>query len=194
MPAGPGRDDDGALLFEAQRGERLGFGLRQRTLLDRLTLAVEAIKLGGDARRLHAVLLEQEPRAEIGTTDAAAGIDARPEQKAEVPRLRRPGEARGIHQRGEADAVAAAHGDQPLGDEGTVEALQGHHVGNGAQRDEIEQRHQVGLGAVAGPEAAGTQLAVHRHDREERQAHRGEMAEPGEIIEPVGIDHRDRRR
>ena len=33
------------------------------------------------------IVLEQQPHAEIGAADAAAGIDARPEHEAEMPRL-----------------------------------------------------------------------------------------------------------
>ena len=62
-----------------------------------------------------------------------------------MPGLRRPGEPRHIHQRGEAGIVAAAHRQQALGDEGAVEALERHHVGDGAERHDIEPAEQVGL-------------------------------------------------
>ena len=90
--------------------------------------------------------------------------------------------------------LAPAQRDQALGDEGAVEALERHHVGDGAERDEIEQRQQIGLGPRAGPEAARAQLAVDRDQREEHQPDGGEMAKPGEIVEPVRIDDGERRR
>ena len=83
---------------------------------------------------------------------------------------------------------------RPLRDEGAVEALERHHVRDRAERDEVEISEQIGLGPRVAPEAAGTQLAVHRHDGHEHQADGGEMAEAGEIVEPVGIDHRERGR
>ncbi len=154
MPARRRGDDDGALLLDAERGQRLGFGLGERRLLDHLALAVEPVELGRDARRLGRIVGEQQPHAEIGAADASAGIDARAEQEAEMPRLGRTRQPRRIHQRGEADVLAPAHRDQALGDEGAVEALERHDVGDGAERDQIEQAEQVGLGRAVAPEAA----------------------------------------
>ena len=138
--------------------------------------------------------VRQQPRAEIGAADAAAGIDARAEQEAEMPRLGRAGEPRDVHQRGQAGIVAPAQREQALGDEGAVEALQRHDVGDRAERDEIEPAEQVGLRPRPRPEAARAQHAVDRDHGEEHQADRGEMAEPGKIVEPVRIDDRTRVR
>ena len=77
---------------------RLGLGLRQRVLLDRLALAIEPIELGGDFGGFDRIVFEQKPHAQIGAADAAAGIDARPEQKTEMPGFRRPGKPRHVHQ------------------------------------------------------------------------------------------------
>ncbi len=65
-------------------------------------------------RALGRIVLHQQIDAERGAADAAAGIDARPEQEAEMPGLRRPAEPRHVHQRGQADIVAPAQRDQPL--------------------------------------------------------------------------------
>ena len=73
-----------------------------------------------------------------GAADATAGVDARPEQKAEVPRLRRTGKPRCIHQRSRADMVTPAQRDKTLGDEGAIEAGKRHDVGDGAERDEMQ--------------------------------------------------------
>ena len=62
-----------------------------------------------------------------------------------MPRLRRAAEPRHVHQRGEPDMLAPAHRDQALGDEGAVEPLERHHVGDGAERDQVEQVEQIGL-------------------------------------------------
>ena len=145
MPAFGGGDDHRALLLEAERRHRLGLGLRQRRHLDRLALAIEPVELGGEPRAFDRILLQQQIDAERGAADAAAGIDARPEQEAEMPGLRRAAQARDVHQRGQSDILAPAQRQQALGDEGAVETLERHHVGDGAERDQIEQAEQIGL-------------------------------------------------
>ena len=165
-----------------------------RLQLDRLALAVEPVEFGGDSRRLDRIVLEQKPHAEIGAADAAAGIDARTEQKAEMPRLGRTGEPRHIHQADMAGALAPAQRDQALGDESAVEPDQRHHVGDGAERHIVEERQQIGLGPLRGPKAARAQHPVDRHHGHEDEPDRGEMAEAGQIVAPVRIDDGDRRR
>ena len=105
-----------------------------------------------------------------------------------------PDKPRCVHQRGQPDLLAPAQRDQALGDEGAVEAFQRHHVGDGAERDQMQQRQQVGLAAQAGPEVAPAQFARQRHQRDEHQTDGGEMAETGEIVGAVRIDDRHRRR
>ena len=90
--------------------------------------------------------------------------------------------------------LAPPHRQQSLGDEGAVEPLERHHVGDGAERDQVEQIEQVRLRPRRAPEAAPAQFAVHRHHGHEHQPDRGEMAELGEIVEPVRIHHRERGR
>ena len=145
MPVRRRRHHHRALLLDAERGLRLGLGLRQHRDLHGAALAVEPVELGGDPPGLDRIVGAKQQRAEIGAADAAAGVDARPEQEAEMKRLRRAGQPRHVHQRGEADVVAAAHRQQSLGDEGAVEALQRHHVGDGAERDDVEPAEQVRL-------------------------------------------------
>ena len=111
----------------------------KRRLLDCAPLAVQAVELGGDARGFARVLLQQQPHAEIGAADAAAGIDARAEQESEVPGLGRTGQPRHIHQRGQAEMLAPPQRDQAFGDESAVEALERHHVGDRAERDQMQQ-------------------------------------------------------
>ena len=188
MPARRGRHHRGAAILEAERRHRLGLGLGDRRHLDRLPFAVEPVELGGHRRGFRGVLAQQQPGAEIGPPDPAAGIDARAEHEAEMPGLRRPGEARGVDQRGEPDPLAPPHRDQALGDEGAVEADERHHVGDGAERDEVDEVEQVGLRPRRIPEAAAAQLAVDRDDGQEHEADGGEMAERREIVVPVRID------
>ncbi len=98
MPAFGGGHDDGALFLKTQRRTGLGFGLRQSSLFDRLALLIEPIELAGDLGGFDRIVFEQKSYAEIGAADASAGIDPRPEQKTEMPRFRRPGKPRDVHQ------------------------------------------------------------------------------------------------
>ena len=191
MPIRRGRDDDRRVGSTVEHPQRLRLGLGDRGLLDLLALAVEPVELRRDAVRLHGVVAEQQARAERRVADAAAGVDARSDEEAEVPALGRLGEAGGIEERGEAEAPALAHDGEALAHEGAVEAMERHHVGDRRERDEIEAREQVGLGSP-GPEAAHPKLAVERHEREEDDAGGAQMPEPREVVLPVRVD--DRRR
>ena len=91
----------------------------------------------------------EQPRAEARVADASAGVDARAQHEAQVIGRRRHGEAGGVGQRLEADVAALAHDLQALGDEGAVEALEGHHVAHGCERDEVEEIEQVRRRALA---------------------------------------------
>ena len=133
------------LSSSAERSQRLGLGLRFRRLFDQAALAVEAVEFGGDPRRLGDIALQQQPHAEIGAADAAAGIDARAQHEAEMPGLRRAVEPRHVHQRGMPDMVAPAHRDQALCDEGAVEPGQRRDVGDRAERHVMQHAEQIRL-------------------------------------------------
>ena len=194
MPAVSGRHDHRALLLDAERRHRLGFRFGERLLLDHLAFAVEPVELGCDRAGLRRVVLQQQPHAEIGAPDAPAGIDARPEQEAEMPAFRRAGEARRIHQRGQADMLAPPHRDQALGHEGAVEPFQRHHVRDGAERHQIEQVEQIGLRPQHMPEAALAQFAIDRDHGHEHEAAGRQIVQAREVVEPVRIDQRIGRR
>ena len=98
VPAFRGSHDNGALLLDAECGTRLGFGLRQRRLFDSLPFLIEPIEFGRDFCSFDRIVFDQEPHAEIGAADAPAGIDARPEQKTEMPRFGRRRKPRHVHQ------------------------------------------------------------------------------------------------
>ena len=73
--------------------------------------------------------------------------------------------------------LTPAQRDQAFGDEGAIESLQRHDVGNGAERDQIEPRQQIGLRTLSGPVSTLTQFAIDRDDGDEDQPNRGEVAE-----------------
>jgi hypothetical protein len=108
MPALGGGDHHRSALLDAERGHRLSLCLRHGLEFDRLALAVEPIELRRDLRSLHGVILDEEPHAEICAADPSAGIDARAEEKAEMPSLERTGEPRHVHQAHVPGALAPA--------------------------------------------------------------------------------------
>ena len=173
MPAFGGGHDDGALFLKPERGARLGLGLRQRPLLDRLALLIEPVELAGNFSGFDRIVFEQKLDAEIGAADAPAGIDARPKQKTEMPGFRRPGKPRHVHQADMAHPLAPPQRDQALGDEGAIEPDQWHHVGDGAERNVVEKREQVRLATLHSPKAALAQHPINRNDRHESQADGG---------------------
>ncbi len=72
-----------------ERGSGLGLRLLHSRLLDHLALAVEPVELGGERARPPVIAGEQQLGAECRIADAAAGVDARTDEKAEVPAFRR---------------------------------------------------------------------------------------------------------
>ena len=94
-----------------------------------------------------------------------------------MPRLRRRAEARDIHQGGEAWALAPAERNEPFGNESTIEPLERHHVGDGAERNQVEEAQEVRLAPLQRPEAAPAQLAVERYQRHEDEADGGQVSQ-----------------
>ena len=138
MPTFRCSDDNGTFLFQSERCECLGFGLSKCRLLDLLAFTIEPVEFGGNACRFARIFLEKKAHAEIGSADAATGIDARAQQKSEMPRFRRAAEARHIHKRGCAQMLAAPECNEPLGDESAIETFERHHVGDGTERNEMQ--------------------------------------------------------
>ena len=111
-----------------------------------------------------------------------------------MPRFRRSADPRDVHQRGQPRTVAPAQRHQSLGHEGAVEAFERHHIGDGAERHQVEKAEEIRFRSLRGPEAARAQLAIDRDHGHEDEADGGEVAEVREIVETVGIDHGQRRR
>ncbi len=166
--------------------DRLDHGLA----LDLLAFLIQPVEFARDAARLDLVRRQQKAGAEAGIADAAAGIDARAEQEAEMPGLHRPVEPRDIHQRRQARPGATAQDGQALAHEGPVQPAQGHDVGDGGERDEVERCEQIGLAAAGRPDILAAQHGTGGDQRQEDDAGGAEMAEPREIVLPVRIDQR----
>ena len=90
--------------------------------------------------------------------------------------------------------LAPAHDLQALRDVGAVQARERHHVGNGRERDKVEQPHEVGLGRALGVVAAPAQLARHRDENEKRHARGAQVPEARHIVLAVRVDERGDRR
>src|SRR5437588_861431 len=80
------------------------------------------------------------------------------EHESQMPRLRRRTEARDIHQCGEAWALAPSQGNEPFGNESTIEPFEQHHIGDGAECNQVEEAQEVRLAPLQRPEAAPAQL------------------------------------
>ncbi len=91
-------------------------------------------------------------------------------------------------------ALAPAHDQQALGNEGAIQSDERHNVSDGAERDIVEQCQEIGLRTRSGPKAALTQQAVDCHHGHEHKPDGGEMTEAGKIVTPVWIDHSHGRR
>ena len=177
MPAFRCRNDHRALVFKSERGQRLGFRLRLRHLLDDAAFGVQPVEFSGDPGCFGDVAFQQQPDTEIGAADPAAGVDARPEHKAEVPGFRRAVQPRHVHQRGMTDMIAAPHRDQAFGNESPVESGQRRDIGDSAERHVVQHAQQIGLRHFAGPEFPISQFPVDRNQRHQHETDRGELAE-----------------
>ena len=87
----------------------------------------------------------QQPNAEVGLADAAAGIDARAKRETEVAAARRLHQPRRLRERVQPDILARRHDLEALGDERAVERLQPGDVGDRAKGDEVEQVDELRL-------------------------------------------------
>ena len=171
---------------------RLGLGLLADGHLDPAPLFVQAVELGRDLPRLLGVGRGQQPHAEVRFADPAAGVDPRPEREAEVAAGRRLHQPRRLGKCREPDILPRRHDPQALGHEGAVEALKPCDIGHGAERDQVEQVEDLGLGErLEG--TASAQFAEQRDAEQERHAHGGKMPVRGAVralVEAVGIDQR----
>src|SRR5262245_33019314 len=70
VPARCSSDNHRPFLLQAQRGERLSLRLRERRLLNLLTLAIETVEFAGKAGSFGRVFLQKKPHAKISPADA----------------------------------------------------------------------------------------------------------------------------
>ncbi len=162
QPPGHDADDPGVPALARHdyhaAGRRLRAGVILHALLDRLALFVQPVEFRRNHTGLIRVLRRQQADAEIGFADPPPRIDARAEREPQVAARRRTGQPRCLDQRVQADVAALGHDLQPLRDERAVQPAQLRHVGDRAERDQIEQLEQFRFGA-AREEIAPSQFA-----------------------------------
>ncbi len=146
--------------------------------LDVAAFAVPRVELGGHLARARRILLEQAADAEPDIVEPAGGVDARAHREAEIGTDRACGTAaRELQQRAHPGAPASgADALQPLAHEDAVVGIERDHVGHGAQRHQVEQLAEVGLGEPArGKPAVGAQPRAQRAHQVEDHADAGEV-------------------
>ena len=185
MPGFASHEEQRGLGRALDLSHRLGQHLR----LDLAAFGIQGVETFGKRARLDGIVAGKEPRAQIRCADAAAGIDARPQDEASVIGPKRLRHARHVGERRDAGIAALPHHLEALRDERAVQARERHHVAHGAERHEIEPRHEIGLGPALVP-ADAAQRAVDADGEQERHADGGERAMRARLVEPVGIDHR----
>ena len=97
-----------------------------------------------------------------------------------------------VGQRRDPRIVPAPHDLQPLGDQRPVDAGQRHHIADRPQGHEIQPGHQIRFGMTLAVPTGVPERAVDRDREQEGDADGGELAAVIDLVEPVGIDHRDR--
>jgi hypothetical protein len=110
----------------------LGKRLVEHGALDLAPLAVVAVELDGQLGGLAGLVAGQEACAQVRAADPPAGVDPGPEQEASVIGAGRLIEPRHVGEGRQAGVAPAGHDLEPLGDEGSVEPGQGHHVADRA--------------------------------------------------------------
>ena len=187
----PRRDnaDDALMPFGSihAKRERVGIGrsldrcqIGQRFVphrsLDFATLAVQRVELRGQRRGLVGRAREQAANAERHVGQPAGGIQTRSGDEAQIePRRARDIAPRHVEDRSQTGMRApAANARQPLRDQNAVHEIEPHDVGDGAERDEIEQCAEVRL-ARLDERTALTQTRPQRGQHEEHHADAGNV-------------------
>ena len=191
VPALAGDDDDaGALVVQSDLGERLGLGDLERSQLHRLALAVEPVERAtAICRRLVLVVEGEQAGAERGVADAAARVDARPDEIAEMVGRRRPVGGGDIEQRAQAwPAARARMTARPFFTKARLRPVSGATSATVASATRSSSRQQVGRALVTRRSLRARSDALQADEGHQHDAGGAELAEAGEVVEPVRID------
>ena len=174
---------------QRHRAIDLRLGVVAHAGLDGAPLAVDLVEQRRELERTRRVVGEQALDAERHVGEATRGVQPRADREAEVACARlfrvapRDGEQRrdaGLHATG-ADAL------EPLRDEAAVVAVEAHDVGDGAERDEVEQGIEPRLIRDA-EVAAVAQLGAQREQHVEDDADAGQRLARERAVRLVRID------
>ncbi len=172
---------------EHQSGRlRAGLDRRDRRLqrlgLDRAALAVVGVESRCQLRGFLRVVGGEQPGAEIGGADPAAGIDPGPEHEAEMVGVDRFGHAADRGQRAQPGIAALPRDPDALRDKRAVDPGQRDDVAHRAERDQIEPLQQVGFGPLGVP-AGLAQRPVDGDGQQEGDPDRGERSVRASLVE-----------
>ena len=188
MPALGRRDDDGALVFGAERGHGLGFRLRHRGDLDRLALSVETVELGGKARALGRILLQEQIDPECGPPMRPPALMRGPSRK---PRCQGSGgpPTRAMSINAVSPGLSRRRSaTSPLAKKARLRPLSGTMLATApsATRSRKPRRSGSGRSAVQNPRARSSRLTA---TTVMNTADGSEVAQLRQIVEAVGVDH-----
>lgn len=143
MPVFPRGDDNARTRAVTIFEQSLRFRFREHRRFHGLSLAIQLVQPLRDHLGLRGIIYRQQSAAERRIADAAAGIDARPDQETEMIGCDRSAEPGLLEQRSKTCIVHVARGNQPFDHIGAVEALQRHHITYGGKRNDIEKGQQI---------------------------------------------------
>ena len=161
--------------------------LVEDALVERLPLDVEPLELARQPIGLALIVGEQEPKAVARVADPAGGVEPRPQDEAHLPGPDLPAFESAHPDQGPQPGPAAARRHEPesVPDQDAVLADQRHHVGDGGERDQVEQM----VGKVGRKAERGHQ----RLHQLEGDAGAAELGEAGAVVRALRIDDRDGR-
>ena len=115
--------------------------------------------------------------AERHVLQASGGVQSRADGEAQVVGGGLAGGAPGHFEecRDSGARLARANARQALRDQDAVVGIELHHVGDGAQRHQVEELREVGLGAGRAERAAPAQFRAQLHHHVEDHAHAGQV-------------------
>ena len=193
VPPGRGDHEAAALLRRAQF--RCHFnGFARNSGLQLLPLGVGLVELVGQRAGLAQILREQQPDADRGVVEPPRRVDARAKPEPHVACADLTRQLSHRFQCQHAGPSAARQLAQAEVDQHTIRPGERHHVGDGAERDQIELLAQVRLRSRGTEPALLAQPLPQREQEVKRDADRRKLA-PGErAARLVRIQNRDRAR
>ena len=180
---------DGVVLGRIDFGQ-FGQCLVLHAVFDLPPFLVQPVELARQSQRLFFIVAEQAFDAEPHVVEPAGRVQPRPEHETKVEAgclVDRP--ATGREQCTDAGRGASgAHALEPLLDQNAVVVIQSHHVRHCAERDQVQQRRQIGLPGRIAPDSPLTHLGTQGHQHVEHHAATGQVARRERTAGLVRVD------